>query len=178
MKSLTLAALLALFAGDSFADSGSKTTPCYIVGKTINVDSGCTLEVKSGGLLKTDAGGALVQNGLEVPPLPDGRLSLSSTLPVPTSDITAATTLYYLPYLGQNVPIYNGTHWLLYDITSPGLNMVLSTTNMPTTQVYDVYAVNVSGTATLCSMYGGEALPAVRPPAANPARVMPRMACG
>ncbi len=55
-KSLTLAALLALFAGESFADSGSKTTPCYIVGKTINVDSGCTLNVKSGGALNLNTG--------------------------------------------------------------------------------------------------------------------------
>ena len=53
-KSLTLAALLALLAGESFA-AGSHTTPCYFNGKTLNVDSGCTLEVKSGGVLQLPA---------------------------------------------------------------------------------------------------------------------------
>jgi len=91
----------------------------------------------------------------EVPLTPGGRLTLSSTVPVPTADITAAGTIYYLPYVSELVPIYNGTHFQTFDITSTGINFVLGATNMPTTQVYDVYVVNVSGTPTLCSMYWG-----------------------
>jgi hypothetical protein len=55
-KMLIPAVVLALFAGESYADSGSKTTPCYTVGKTITVDSGCTLVVKSGGTLNLNSG--------------------------------------------------------------------------------------------------------------------------
>jgi len=55
-KTLILAALLALPAGELFADSGSKTTPCYFTGKTLNIDSGCTLSVKSGGTLNLNSG--------------------------------------------------------------------------------------------------------------------------
>lgn len=56
IKSLTLAAMLALHAGESYADSGSKTTPCGFVGKTLNINSGCTLNVNSGGTLNLAAG--------------------------------------------------------------------------------------------------------------------------
>jgi hypothetical protein len=41
-----------------------------------------------------------------------GRGSLSSTLAVPTSDITAATTIYYHPWKGSSIPIYDGTRWV------------------------------------------------------------------
>jgi hypothetical protein len=281
LKTLILATVLALPAGEIYADSGSKTTPCYFIGKSLNIDSGCTLEVKSGGTLLEDSGstvtstssstwadgkniilgtatgskigtattqklgfynstpivqngasvdiitglqnlglfasgthsvnkvtltapatgstltivdgktltvnntmsftggdstamtfpnsadtvltaaaannitGSLQLNSLEIPMTPGGRLTLSSTVPVPTADITAAGTMYYLPYVNQLVPIWNGTHWLEFDIGTSGRNFVLGATNMPTTQVYDVYMVNVSGTPTLCSMYWG-----------------------
>ena len=52
---ITLAALLGLLAGESYA-AGSHTTPCYFDGKTLNVDSGCKLQVKSGGILQLDSG--------------------------------------------------------------------------------------------------------------------------
>ena len=60
-QTLTLAALIALFAGDSFADSGSHTAPVYKSnsGKNLNVGSGGTLEVLSGGVVKLDAGSAV-----------------------------------------------------------------------------------------------------------------------
>ncbi len=154
---LFLAALLALPAGNLYA-TGSHTTPCYLQGKSFIADSGCTLEVKSGGVLQLDSGSTENNAGSVIaanPGLPQGRLSLSSTVPVPTSDITAATTIYYLPYQGEIVPVYNGTSWTKLDITSAGINFVLGATNMATTQVYDVYAVNVAGTPTLCSMYWG-----------------------
>jgi hypothetical protein len=60
-KSLTLAALLALCAGESFADSGSHTVPVYYSngGKKLNVDNNGTLEVLSGGVVKLDSGSAV-----------------------------------------------------------------------------------------------------------------------
>jgi hypothetical protein len=40
---------------------------------------------------------------------PQGRLTLISGTPVMTSDIVNASTLYYAPYVGNSIPIYNGT---------------------------------------------------------------------
>lgn len=41
--------------------------------------------------------------------VPQGRLTLTTAVPVLVSTVTAATTIYYSPYSGNLVPIYNGT---------------------------------------------------------------------
>lgn len=43
---------------------------------------------------------------------PQGRLTLVSDSPVMTASQSAATTIYYTPYNGNLVPIYNGTAFL------------------------------------------------------------------
>jgi hypothetical protein len=122
---------------------------------SLTVTSTATLSgsVSSSGL--TNITGPVQLNSIDDSQPPGGRLSLSSTLAVPTADVTAATTIYYLPYFSLFVPIYNGTHWNTYSITSSGISIGLGSTNMPSSQVYDIYVSNQSGTPTLCSMYWG-----------------------
>jgi len=40
---------------------------------------------------------------------PQGRLTLTSNTPVMTANTAGATTVYYAPYAGNAIPIYNGT---------------------------------------------------------------------
>ena len=44
---------------------------------------------------------------------PAGRLSLQSKQPVMFGDITGATTIYYTPYNGITIPIYDGTDMVI-----------------------------------------------------------------
>jgi hypothetical protein len=53
-----------------------------------------------------------------------GRLTLTSSTPVTTTDVVAATTVYYAPAVGQWVPIYNGTQMRLYQFTSSATDAV------------------------------------------------------
>ncbi len=98
---------------------------------------------------------SLMVDSVPLPTAPSGRLSLSSTSPVMNADVTAATTIYYLPYVGQNVPVYDGTYWTEKDIGSSGLSLTLNSTDMPTSEVFDVYVSNQSSTPTLCALYWG-----------------------
>jgi hypothetical protein len=41
---------------------------------------------------------------------PQGRLTLASATPVMSSTQSAKTTIYYTPYIGNLVPIYDGTN--------------------------------------------------------------------
>jgi hypothetical protein len=41
--------------------------------------------------------------------LPQGRLTLQTAVPVMTTTQSAKTTIYYTPYVGNQVPIYDGT---------------------------------------------------------------------
>lgn len=80
------------------------------------------------------------------PNINEGRLSLSSTAPLPTTDVTAATTLYYLPFRGDGVTLYDGTRWNRYTIPALGASIALppaADTN------YDVFAYQNAGVVTL-----------------------------
>jgi hypothetical protein len=53
--------------------------------------------------------------GLAVPIQPGGRLTLSTATPVMSSTVSGATTVYYTPYLGRYVPIWNGLNFVMVD---------------------------------------------------------------
>lgn len=74
----------------------------------------------------------------------EGRLTLQSGTPVPTSDTTAATTLYFTPYKGSRIAIFNGTYWQWYSFTERSI-AVPATTNTN----YDVFIYDNAGTLTL-----------------------------
>ena len=75
----------------------------------------------------------------------DGRLTLTTGTPVTTSDVTAATTLYYTPYIGNGISLYDGsTAWDMVTFSELSIAVPASTS-----QMYDVFCYNNSGTATL-----------------------------
>lgn len=73
-----------------------------------------------------------------------GRLTLTTAVPVTTSDVSAATTLYYALYTGNKLALYSGSAWVVYTFTELS-TAVPSTTNT----MYDVYIYSNAGTPTL-----------------------------
>lgn len=85
---------------------------------------------------------------------PQGRLTLTTAVPVLTSAVTAATTVYYTPYVGSLVPIYNGSFWVPLSITE--LSLVLDSDSGHTGyhqsgKNFDLFIFNDSGTVRLAS---------------------------
>src|ERR1700690_4044272 len=68
---------------------------------------------------------------------PAGRLTLVSNTPVMTSDVTSATTLYYTPYIGNTIPILDGTGGVTNNVFSQ-LSVTLPT-SLTTGNIYDVF---------------------------------------
>ena len=80
-----------------------------------------------------------------------GRLSLSSTIAAPTSDIVAASSVYYVSILyalGFYVPVYNGSSFAGFSISGLAA-LTLNTSNHLSGKNYDVFAIVSSGTLTL-----------------------------
>jgi hypothetical protein len=75
----------------------------------------------------------------------EGRLTLTSGTAVTTGDVTGATTVYFTPYNGNRIALYDGTNWLTYSFTERSLALGTLATLTP----YDVYIYNNSGTLTL-----------------------------
>ena len=44
-------------------------------------------------------------------PIQCGRLTLTSGVPVTTTDVTGASTIYYTPHIGDVIALYDGTTW-------------------------------------------------------------------
>lgn len=75
----------------------------------------------------------------------DGRLTLTTAVPVTTADVTAATTVYFTPFRGNRLALYDGANWVPYTFAeiSASLSGLTADTN------YDVFAYDNSGTLTL-----------------------------
>jgi hypothetical protein len=67
------------------------------------------------------------------------RLTLSSTLPVMTTD-TVGTILYLLPFGGNQYSVYDGADWQTFTLGSSGININTSGLSIDTN--YDVYVTN------------------------------------
>jgi len=75
----------------------------------------------------------------------DGRMTLTSGLPVTTADVTGATTLYFTPYKGNQISLFDGAStWTTIPFVETSIAVPGTTSTM-----YDLFAFNNSGTMNL-----------------------------
>lgn len=76
-----------------------------------------------------------------------GRLTLTSGVPVTTADVIAAVTLYFTPYKGARIALYDtvSSNWKFYIFAERSISLsgLTADTN------YDAYLYNNAGTLTL-----------------------------
>jgi len=77
--------------------------------------------------------------------LPGGRLTLSTGVPVTTSDVTGATSIYYTPYVTNVIPLWDGARWRPVEFSQYTLALGTLTSGHP----YDVFAYLSSGALAL-----------------------------
>lgn len=78
----------------------------------------------------------------------NGRLTLETGVPISTTDQTAKTTLYFTPYKGNRIGLYDGSGaWTALVFTELSLDISGYTEN----KNYDIWVYNNSGTAALDS---------------------------
>jgi len=82
------------------------------------------------------------------PRTPGGRLTLTTGTPVMTAEAAAQTTIYYTPYVNDQIPIYDGSGWVNKTFTELSLAMAASA-NWAADTNYDLYVVNDGGTLRL-----------------------------
>lgn len=77
---------------------------------------------------------------------PMGRLTVLPSTPVIASDVAGTSAVYYTPFEGNIVPIYDGTDFVNTAFIELGLSLVASHT---ANSLYDVFAISPSGTAII-----------------------------
>ncbi len=76
----------------------------------------------------------------------DGRLTLTSGTPVTTADVTAAASVFFTPYTGNRIALYDGSAtWSIYTFSELTLALGTISSGLP----YDVFAYNNAGTVAL-----------------------------
>lgn len=75
----------------------------------------------------------------------DGRITLTSGTPVTTSDVTAATTVYFTPYKGARCTLYTSSVWTTLTFTEASLALGSDTADTN----YDLFAYSSGGVLTL-----------------------------
>lgn len=86
--------------------------------------------------------------------LPQGRLTLATATPVMTSDLTAQTTIYYTPYVGNYCPIWDGTVWAPRTFSELSLALDSDSGHTGYHQIdknFDLFVVDDSSTIRLVS---------------------------
>jgi hypothetical protein len=91
---------------------------------------------------KSDANRSIVGGTIT----PEGYLTLTSLTPIIASDVTAATAVYYTPFTGNLVPLYDGTRFVNYEFDE--LTLTLASQHAINT-IYDVFAWLESGVVTI-----------------------------
>ena len=84
-------------------------------------------------------------NNAGFPNVCEGRLTLTSATPVTTADVSGASagTIYFTPYKGNRISLYDGTNWRLYSFSEISVDVP------DATQMNDVFVYDNSGTITL-----------------------------
>lgn len=105
----------------------------------------CTTTGSAGTAVWTAVNGTAAVN---ITPSPQGYLTLSSdpSNPILTGDSTGQTSVYYTPYMGNLVPVYNGATFSVSTFSQ--LTLALTASQAIAT-IYDVFVFNNSGVLTL-----------------------------
>lgn len=82
-------------------------------------------------------------------PQPQGRLTLTTGVPVMIADVTTTSLVYYTPYVGNQLPIYNGTTFTPQTFSE--MTLTLNNPNHVINSNYDVFAAQNAAVTTICT---------------------------
>jgi hypothetical protein len=78
----------------------------------------------------------------------EARLTAQSGVPLPLSDVTGATSLYFTPFRGNRVGLYYGSKWIPFTLTEISIDVPNANA------VYDVFCYAAGGTTPTLELLG------------------------
>ena len=114
-------------------------------GKTGKRATGSGIAMLTSGVLGLASSGTDYVHPSQANGICSGRITLTSGVPVLSSTVSGAGTLYFTPYKGNAIALYTGSAWKA--MTFSELSVTLSTLSAST--AYDLWAYDNSGTVAL-----------------------------
>jgi hypothetical protein len=84
-------------------------------------------------------------NAVVCPGTCDARLTLTTGVPVTSTDVTGASTIYLTPYQGNMIALYDGSAWVYHTLAEISLALA----DLTSGKNYDVFCHDNSGTLVL-----------------------------
>ena len=129
--------------------AGNADIPLPATAQTVDGQNSQVIGAGAGCLCKTNGtnwftyGLTAAQSGSGLITTPQGYLTLTNAAnPILQSDMIAATAVYYSPFFGNAMPIYNGANWQNYTFSQ--LTLTLAAGHLAST-IYDVFGFLNSG---------------------------------
>lgn len=118
----------------------------YTTGSPNIIDlSGATLEDSKGTLSNSDSVEVIGIGFDRNMVAPGGRLTLTTGVPITTADVTGASTIYYTPFVHDQITLWDGAIWRTVEFAETSLALSGLTSGKP----YDVFAYLDSGSLAL-----------------------------
>ena len=145
------------------AVDGSALTGLTFAGLSPLTTRGDTLVASSGVVTGTRlplgaAGAVLTSDGSDAawtapsatvnPGVCQGRLTLTSGVPVTSADVANASTLYWTPYKGNSISLYSGSAWVSF----AQAELSLSLSGYTASRVYDIFIDHNGGSPQMTSL--------------------------
>jgi hypothetical protein len=139
--------------GEVLTASDLNASFTQIINNAADLVSPFTKNIAAGGFKITGLGAATVngdavryeQLAATLPHINDFRLTLTTAVPVTTTDVTGATTIYCTPYKGNSISLYDGSAWNVR--TSAEFSLALGT--LTSGKPYDIFCYDNAGVPTL-----------------------------
>ena len=125
----------------SWASASGTSVDVYENGASV-VSSASRIDFKDGNV--ESPSGTLADWYLDIAGIAQGRLTTETGVAISTSDRSSQGTIYYTPFAGSNISLYDGTRWKLYRFTECSLALTATSGSN-----YDVFLYDNSGTLTL-----------------------------
>lgn len=119
-------------SGTAAAITSTKPTQARFVGRAI---SATTLLL----------GFSPARVALEQPRVCEGRLTLTTGTPVTTADVTAATSVFFTPYTGNLLALFDTSRWVIRKFPELEIDLGSDTANKP----YDIFAYDNDGVVAI-----------------------------
>lgn len=71
----------------------------------------------------------------------EGRLTLTTLTPITTADVTGATSIFFTPYKGNRITLWNGTEYVIDQFSEITIALGVLTSGKP----YDLFAFDTAG---------------------------------
>lgn len=98
-----------------------------------------------GKMYRLNDAGTEVEVGAGAYTVCNGRLTLTTGTPILTSDVSGATTLYFTPFRGNQIGLYDGSNWVIHIFTQRSLSLA----GLTASTLYDIFIYDNAGTLTL-----------------------------